>query len=180
MAKFSDQVVDFMQHRGVILGSYVLFSAAKTALLWLDPAQPEDARMGAAMGLLVYAVVALYAWRRNTLAIWVMTACLLFTGLSSLFNSLVLSLTNPLETMGMNALNLILGAYFTISGVVIFRTRRIKIVSIQAVAEEPESEAKPSSPLAPPASPVTRKAEEGSASSVSGKAEEGPAEKKEE
>jgi hypothetical protein len=168
MTKFSDRVTDFMQHRGVILGSYVLFSAVKTALVWLDPAQPEDARMGAAMGLLVYAVVALYAWRRNTLAIWVMTACLMFTGLSSLFNSLVLSLTNPLETMGLNALNLILGAYFTISGVVIFRTRRIKIVSIQAVGE-PETDAKPSSPLAPPP-----------ASPVSGKAEEGSAEKKEE
>jgi hypothetical protein len=65
MTKFSDRVTDFMQHRGVILGSYVLFSAVKTALVWLDPAQPEDARMGAAMGLLVYAVVALYAWRRT-------------------------------------------------------------------------------------------------------------------
>lgn len=168
MTKFSDRVTDFMQHRGVILSAYVLFSAVKTVLLWLDPAQPEDARMGAAMGLLLYAVASLYAWRRNTLAVWIMTACLLFTGLSSLFNSVILSMTNPLETMGMNALNLFLGAYFTMSGLVIFRSRGIKIVSIQAV-EEPETDAKPSSPLAPPASPPT--------SSGSGKAEESPVEK---
>ncbi len=142
--KLADRAVDFLQRREVILVVFVAFMGVSTLLKWRDPVQPEDAKLGQLMGFGVYAVLALFAWRRNTLAIWIMTACILFAGLTSLYNSVALSFTDPLNTMPQNALSLVFGAYFTMSGMVIFRSRRIRIVGIEAAA-----------------SPLSKKAEEG-------------------
>ena len=60
----------------------------------------------------------------------------LFTGLTSLINSLILSLTDPLQTLDKNVLSLIAGAYFTMSAAVIFRSRKRKVRGMAAATKD--------------------------------------------
>lgn len=121
--KITDRLVEFIQRREVILLAFLAYTGLMLALKWQDPALAEDARSGQLMSLGIYAVLAIFVLRRNTLAIWVMAASILYAGLTSLYNSLALSLTSPLDTLGQNALTLVAGAYFTMSAAVIFRSR---------------------------------------------------------
>lgn len=121
--KITDKVVEFIQRREVILLAFLGYTGLMLALRWRDPALIGDARSGQLMSLGIYAVLAIFVLRRNTLAIWVMAASILYAGLTSLYNSLALSLTNPLDTLLPNALILAAGAYFTLSAAVIFRSR---------------------------------------------------------
>lgn len=134
MAGFGDRFFGFIQHRGVVLAVYVLHAAGRTAQYWLDPAQPEDARLAMTLALGVYLVVALFTWKRNTLAVWVMSAALLFTGLTSFIRAIGLSLTDPLNTIGTNVFSILAGAYFLLGGIIVFRSRRIRIVGFEVAA----------------------------------------------
>lgn len=156
--KLMDKVVDFIQRREVILLAFLAYTGLMLALRWQDPAQSEDARSGQLMSLGIYAVLAIFVLRRNTLAIWVMSASILYAGLTSLYNSLALSLTNPLDTLGQNALTLVAGAYFTMSAAVIFRTR-IRKSAPMAPAAKKDGGFIDVTPVGP-ASPDSQKAED--------------------
>lgn len=138
MAGFGDRFFGFIQHRGVVLAAYLLYAAGRAAQYWLDPTQPEDARLAATMALGVYALLSIFAWRRNTLAVWLMSAAMLFTGLASFLKAIGLSMTDPLNTIGLNAFSILAGAYFLLGAVVVFRSRRIKIVGIEVVEQAPD------------------------------------------
>lgn len=134
--KITDKVVEFIQRREVILLAFLAYTGLMLALRWQDPALTGDARSGQLMSLGIYAALSVFVLRRNTLAIWVMAASILYAGLTSLYNSLALSLTNPLDTLGQNALSLIAGAYFTMSAAVIFRSRKRRAAPLEPAKKD--------------------------------------------
>mgnify|MGYP001288865222 FL=1 len=158
MAKVTDKIIDFIQGREVILSAFLLYTGLLTALKWNDPAATDASHTGQVMSLALYALLSVFVLKRNTLAIWVMAASILFTGVTSLVNSLILSLTDPLQTLDKNVLSLIAGAYFTMSAAVIFRSRKRKVRGMAAATKDDGFiDVTP----VDPASPDSKKAEDG-------------------
>jgi hypothetical protein len=127
MARITNRIIGFLQRREVILIAFLAYTGLLTALKWQDPALAEVSRTGQIMSLGIYALLSVFVLRNNTVAIWVMAASILYAGLTSLFNSLALSLTDPFNTLGKNALSLVAGTYFTMSAAVIFRSRKRRV-----------------------------------------------------
>lgn len=160
--KATDKIVDFIQRREVILVAFLVYTGLLTALKWQDPSLAESSRTGQVMSLGIYALLSVFVLKRNTLAIWVMAASILYAGLTSLYNSLALSLTDPMSTLGQNAVSLIAGAYFTMSAAVIFRSR-IRRVRPGAGPAQPAKKDDGFIDVTPikPASPDSKKAGDG-------------------
>ena len=101
-----------------ILILFVLMSVINIFLL----ADTVEQRTGYISAAVVYAALALMAWKRWSISIWAISLLVLLNGVSTLYKSLV-GILGVVADPSMLLINLVVGGYFTYGGVVLFQGR---------------------------------------------------------